>query len=506
MRMVIRSGPRNILDTWVGKAGSVAGTTYLAKVRPDSSEPLRLLAKADLLPLLLLAPERWRDNVMLNTPSGTISRLVLKTGTKPIELYRERPKDPWQMVKPMRTRAKSENVEAVLKALASMKVTSIEAQTTAKAPELRPDQRSLTVHSAQLGGAVELVLSPLDAKEPGKAMLTSSHRHGTFTVSGENLSALWWGVTELRDDRIIDADLDHLEQMEITGGPAGDVALRKEGDLWSVRLKGEWQSANDKRVRRLFEQIQELSVLEFVSDSASGLEEFGLVKPYLILRWSESDSKKEAAASSAPGTFAAAPVIGTQTALQLGLGKEGNVYGKLEDRPFVFRVPATILDLFPKDHVRWKSLMPLRFSPFSLRRITLAMGARPPVVLDYDPLAATWSGSSAGQSITAMIDGPKADMLAGKLGNLSVNDWLQNRSDAIERLANPAITVGISLLSEMGNVKSAIVEHTLSFSPAGDANTSALFYGRLDRSPDVFLMTRTELLQLVGSSVFKAAK
>jgi hypothetical protein len=505
IRLVVRGGPNLLLDTWVANSGAVTGTSYLSRVLPDKPQPQGLLVRADLQSLLTLPPDRWRDTVMLNVPPNTVSRLMLKAGHAPIEVYREKPRDPWQMVKPLRTKAKSDKVEAVLKALASMKVKGIEPQPTDVPSALKPDQLQITVHSAQLGGSVELRVSPMDAKQPNQATLTASHRHGNFTVAGENLEALWWGVTELRDDHILDVNADQLTQVEITGGATGDVALRKEADAWQLRDKGEWIAANDKRVVRMFEQIEEMSVLEFVTDSATGLGEFGLVKPYLTLRWAEQNAPAATSGTvAAGGSFSAAGVIGTQTALQLGLAKNGNVYAKFEDKPAVFRVPASLLDVFPRDNVRWRSLSVLRFSPFSLRRISLTMGARPPIVLDYDPLAATWTGSSAGQSITAMIDGPKADMLAGKLGSLVVSDWLQNRSDAGPKLASPAITVGISLLSEIGNLKSPLVEHQLIFAPVGDMASSALFYGRLDRSPDVFLIGRQELLQLVGNSVFKS--
>jgi hypothetical protein len=162
-----------------------------------------------------------------------------------------------------------------------------------------------------------------------------------------------------------------------------------------------------------------------------------------------------------------------------------------------------VLDLFPKDNVRWKSLSPLRFSQFSLRRIELAMGTQPPTILDYDPITAEWHAARAGQDLTGILDRVKADQLANKLGTMVVSDWVQNRTEAAKALSKPAITVGISLLAEAGNMQSEVRQHTFIFSPTQEGKTSAFFYGRLDQSPQFFIINRVELLDLLGHSVFR---
>jgi hypothetical protein len=504
IHLMVRAGPVALFDYWIGRPGAVQGTTYISQSRQDGTEPRRYLIRGELLSILTQSPETWRDGVLVNAPPGTVSKLVIKSEGTQIEISRDKPKAPWQITKPMRTKAKGPRVDALLKAVASLKITAIEPEAASTGLAAEGAQLQISLHSAQLGEAVQLSLSPADPKEPAKLRATASHRHGTFSVTGESTDLLWAGVNDLRDDRLLEVDTEKVQQVEIRGGIAGDVSLRREGDLWMVHLGSRWQDANTKRVDRMFEELKETSVLEFVTDSATSLESYGLVKPFLTLRWGEQPTEA-GTAPTATTPFTTSPLIGLSSELQIGLAEGGKVYARFEDKPFVYRVPAAVLDAFPRDNVRWKSLSPLRFSPFSLRSISLAMGAQPPVQLEYDPNSANWRCNRAGQDLTAMVERSKADALASKLGSLLVNDWLQNRSDGAKALQSPAISVSIGLLQEAGNLSSPVQQHQLLFAPTQDMSSSAFFYGRLDSSPDVFLIGRAELLELVGKSIFKDA-
>jgi hypothetical protein len=120
-------------------------------------------------------------------------------------------------------------------------------------------------------------------------------------------------------------------------------------------------------------------------------------------------------------------------------------------------------------------------------------------VLDYDPISAVWTGKRAGEDITPLIDRVKADRLAGKLGSLVVDDWAQDRTDGIKALQTPAITIQITLMSDLGNPQSADKTITLNLSPTVANTDTALYFGRLNDEPDVFLITRDTLRDLLQS-------
>ena len=197
--------------------------------------------------------------------------------------------------------------------------------------------------------------------------------------------------------------------------------------------------------------------------------------------------------------FAAAALIGTETELQFGQDAQGNVFAKYDGEPIIYRVGASVLQAVPRDNVRWKALNPVRFSQFALVRITISVGTNPPVILDHHPINATWKGSRAGEDLTSLIDQVKADHLVDKLGGLIVQDWVQDRTDGTKAMQNPAVTIQTTLLTEPGNLKSPTKVVTINFAPTVEGTDSALYYGRVDIGPDIFLITRDGLYALLAS-------
>jgi hypothetical protein len=246
-------------------------------------------------------------------------------------------------------------------------------------------------------------------------------------------------------------------------------------------------------------------VKEFVSDSAANLEPYGLHQPFLTLAWDRSSPTAAAALPDAASAklFSAEPFIGTNTALLFGQDTEGNVFAKYETEPFVFRVGASVLNGVPRDAARWNSLTPVRFSQFALLQIRISIGTSPPVELNYDPVSAAWTGNRAGQDFSARIDRVLADQLAGKLSELTAQDWLQDRTDGAKALQTPQITVQVTLLSEPGDLASAKKTVTVNFAPTVSATSSPMYYGRVDAAPDIFVIAKAELLSVLGRSVMR---
>jgi len=121
------------------------------------------------------------------------------------------------------------------------------------------------------------------------------------------------------------------------------------------------------------------------------------------------------------------------------------------------------------------------------------------VTLDYDPISAVWKGTRAGEDITSLIDRVKADRLVGKLGGLVVDDWAQDRTDGTKALQTPAITIQITLISELGNSNSPNKLITLNIAPTVANTDTALYFGRINEGPDIFMLTRDTLRDLLQS-------
>lgn len=494
----LQSAGRVVAECWVGNAAALEGACYLAIPGRNAGERTVLLAKTELPELLKKPVESWRDDHLLRVPAESVSRIALSNGHGQIEMRRDKPKSPWNLVKPLQTRGQNERINELLATILGLKISAV-APTDAKAtPPL--DALKLTVESPAFGRPLELnLLAPLDAKA-GKTTATISHRDHTFTITSDRLASLWAQLNELRDDHLARVDTEKVDGVVVKSDLAGEVALRKEGDHWLLQRHGVWEPANGERVAKVFEALNEHLVKEFVADSAANLEPYGLDKPFLTVAWNETGEKPNVDPTklkTSGKSFVASPLIQTDTALFFGQDKQGNVFAKYEDEPFIYRVGAAILNALPRDNVRWKALNPVRFSQFALRRITISVGTNPPRVLDYNPVSAVWTGSSAGEDWSSQIDRVKADHLADKLGSLVVEDWAQDRTEGTKALQTPVFTLQVTLLSEPGNLSSALKEQVINFAPTVPGTDTALYYGRLNDGPDVFLITRAALLDLL---------
>ena len=75
----------------------------------------------------------------------------------------------------------------------------------------------------------------------------------------------------------------------------------------------------------------------------------------------------------------------------------------------------------------------------------------------------------------------------------------QDRTDGTKALQLPAITFQVTLLSEPGNLASPNKTLLINFAPTVAGTDTALYYGRVNDGPDVFLITRSTLMELIRS-------
>lgn len=497
----IRSAGQTAAECWVGNASAIDGACYLAVPGKTANErPIHVVRTT--LPSLLKKPvESWRDDHLIRIPAESVSRIALSNGHGPIEVSRPKPKAPWDLVKPLQTRGHNERINEVLAAILGLKISTV-APTNELKTASPADALKITLTTPAFEKPVEMtLLTPPDVKG-GQTQAVIQHRQHSYTVTSDRLSQLWVQLNDLRDDHLGRVDAEKVDAVGVRSALAGEVALRKEGDRWQLQRHGAWEPANGDRIVKLFEALNEHRVKEFVADSAANVEPYGLDKPFIVLSWNETGDKpaNDLGGLKTPGkSFAVSPLITTNTVLIFGQDSQGNIFAKYEHEPFIYRVGASILNAVPRDNVRWKATNPVRFSQFALRQIAITLGTNPTVVLDYNPVTAQWSGNRASTDITAALDRVKADQLADRLGGITVDDWAQDRTDGTKALQLPAITFQITLLTEPGNLASPTKTLQLNFAPTVAGTDTALYYGRVNEGPDVFLITRSALMDLIRS-------
>lgn len=491
-KLRLTSGTKLLLDLWVGAPVAIDGSHYLAIQNSEGTEePAYYVGKTTLPDLLKPAPKDWRDGKLVRLAAEDISGMVLAQESGQIELARVDAKGRWAILKPLSARGNSEKINEMVSTLLNLEIKEaaevvgaqgggVLAPATGTA-EINPQALKVTLLAGEKTRAVELTLSkPQGDSIETKA--TTSQRRPVFTVQSKSLKDLWSQPNDLRDRMLARMEPDAIDKIKIESLTFGPVELVKQQESWFLKRHGRMEPANGDRVSGLFEALNTHEVVAFTSDSAANLSAYGLDKPFLTL------------------TFTSAG--GQEGKLLFGANESRTeFFAKFDSATSVYQIEPSLLPSIPQDGIKWKGLGALRFTQFALRRISLGVGTQPPVILNYDPTTAQWTGERAGRDISSMIDRVKADKLAGSLAKFSVQDWSADASNALIALKDPALRVVVTL-GEPGTNTGPTRDITLNFAPTQPGMDTTLYYGRVNENPDVFYVTRSALLELLPS-VFK---
>lgn len=196
----------------------------------------------------------------------------------------------------------------------------------------------------------------------------------------------------------------------------------------------------------------------------------------------------------------------------------------------------------------WKSRTLLGFHVSELKRFTLDY-QHAPLVLQYESIAESWSGTLGGVDITPNINPHRALNCVDRLRKIKVKEWLdENDADAIAKLEYPAFRVILELeqvdhseaeaivadaeelghdrMNEDGSYRedgaaAALQEdsslddqfrnqafavrpvkdvtYTIEITPVNNVDSTPLFYGRIKETGQIFLMSFEDAQSLASS-------
>ena len=488
-KVLFKAGEATLEECWFGAPAVLEDTAYVAyppRKGGDEEVVISYVARTDLPQSLQGFQSSWRDPKLLRLPEEIITNITLTQSSGQIELVRENEHMPWVLMKPLKTRGSKDRINELLSVLLNIEVieakdatpaTSNATATTGAAAAIPADEIRVHVEAKAHKLAFDLTIKkPVDPKG-SQTTATTSHRKPVFTVSAGNLDKLWVEPNSLRDHMLAQINGEMLDTIAITSSSFPEVKLRNEGGSWFLERHGNWEGANGERLTRMLEALNTHEITEFSADTAADLGPFGLDKPFQTITWTYPRFK---------------PIK-----LLFGSNEASTeFYAKYEDEPFVYRINPSLLPSLPPDPIKWKGLAALRYTTFALRRITMSYGAAPPLVLNYDPVTADWSGTLAGKDIAEKIDRVKADRISNKLAKFSVQDWSASRSDAVQALKTPLLRIQV-VLGEPGKKEGPLREVNLIFSPTQPNATTAFLYGQIEGDPDIFYITRRALEEIV---------
>ena len=463
---VSRSGPRGDVVVHAARVPVREAPKFREQAKP----------KFDLVAAVQLPPEAWRDAAILRFNPELVRHIELSAGTGLMDLQRDAA-GRWDFVKPLKTHASSDRVNAVLNALLQLTGKPLDKATDASTPAATGALPAMKVSFTLQGSTAPVELSlqpPVDLAADIPATVTG--RPGTFLL-GPKAAAIWkLQPNDLRDQRLAIINPDTTTAIRIRSATYPEVALDNQGGVWQLKRFGQSVGANIGRIQQLFAELNAAQIREFAGDAVNNLEPYGLQQPFLEFEWTENNRV---------------------SVLKFGLAQENRIYCQHDNDSSIFRVSPTLLSSLPPDAVKWQSLDVLSVSTLAVRRIVISEDKKPALTLIYDGQTGDWSGELAGRDISTVIDREKAEALLNKLADFKADAWVTDRTEGYLALKNPVLTVQVFAI-DIADLDAAPTPRTLVFAPAATTgSTTSSLYGRLDQNPDLFLINREQFREIL---------
>lgn len=505
----IRKGG-GVIGVVLGKPAAEPGTVYVqlenGDDRPDEVLVVRLPWKE---PLLARSPGEWRDSRLVRAAPDAIERIEVASGDGVLEIRRDRLSDEerkkkllavWQLSRPMEERADQELIsDHLLPGLVNARAESF-SEPGASPAVAGPSAVKVTVWS-EGGPENGEVLEVFPGTEGEVAWVQVAGRPGQARTGSDLLALRGCTLERMRDPKMAAIDARRLTTVILKDRVSGEIPMYLHQSTWYLAHDGLVHEANRQRVQSLADVFNNALVLEWF-DQPGPLADYGLDEPFLEITFGT--------ATHADRSRPAQPTPADSSTLRLG-ERQNRFYAQWSGRPTVMRFDGSILGSVPRDWIRYKSPRLLGFAPLSLRRLTLTEAPAPPLECVFDHSAgATWTAMRQGADVTEFLDRQQLERLVNKLSEFEANDWSSDPRPGLEALKHPVLTVDLVIEQfdeTSGEPKPVPVR--LSMAPTVAGQRTPLYYGRLNDDPNVFVMRRRlveELLVPVLKSKPEAAR
>lgn len=364
-------------------------------------------------------------------------------------------------------------------------------------------------------------------------------------------------LPELRSLRFADIDTKDIARVALLS-PSTSESLRlflvpgneenAVDDVWMYApARAAFKPAENAAVTNLLKGLSDIPVEEVVADGVPGedmsasLARYGLNNPtYLLMlqpnpcavRMSLFGLDMPLVKDRAPRTLAISratdPATGKRAwfGTELGLSSVSRLSTKL----------TRLLSLRPE---KWKSRSLADFPLSAVRRLTLDY-QQSPLVLDYDYIGESWTGTLGGADVTPRINPHRAEYYIRSLQKLKVQQWLDaDDADAVAALQKPLFRVKLELeITDYSDAEAAVIEQaandesnqgdaeqmlneeskegdklrdialaerpthretrTLEIAPAAYDSDKPFFYGRILETGEFFILSFDDAQSLAG--------
>jgi uncharacterized protein DUF4340 len=299
----------------------------------------------------------FRDHQITPFLTTQIDRVIVHQAAGDIELARQQ--NGWQIVRPIKARADDDIVNAALEKINATPILDFAENEKIPNAETENSGRSISLFSGD--EKVEIFCGSAVLNQPDKIYLRVPSRPSLLLVTNSFAQTINVKPNQLRDRRIARLNSDIIDRIKIDYAGAADLLLARHEDHWEIASQ-EKAPANAETVNRLIAALNRTDVQEFVSDTATDLNRYGLDAPALRIGFSSyaSDNTAESGAGEEP--------IAT---LAVGKLDKDAYFARIEEEPYVFSVSKQTVDSLPTHDFNFWPLDVLSLERSDLRSIEI---------------------------------------------------------------------------------------------------------------------------------------
>ncbi len=506
-----------------------------------------LVGTGSILPLFKAGIRQLRDHRPLLLHPSMPAHIEINNKGQRVTLERSAPTAPWMITHPLNLQTDPAAINALIGALQMLTAVRVHNPDETSVPDMTDDQVTTIainnfaaqtndengnpVFTKEEKGVTLRIYPPSDSSNPKETVkATVSDRQAVFELNqlpesyGEEgkkeemlpgVRNLPLALNQLRSKQLTDIADYKITGLSIRKGlqeypiiarfAAGDEQSGVKG-TWLYTADGSrYQEVNPDHLVAILRKIKEGKVTGFATDNPTDMSIYGLDAPELTLTMSLLPK---------PNEEPKPPVI-----VFFGRGADGSWYAQQAGTQTVVILDDNYMKELLANSLAWRRKSLFNFSRFDLKEMRLErIGMGSPLVLKFDKLDDSWTATKDGKDETLNINPNRANRYLMELEKLEAVAWLPlDDVNSLRALCNPVfrLTLVLQVYKDANPTESKpdssglsfapnqeVIEKTLilEIAPAGELGYSRFYYGRLNTSPNYFILNM-DAVRLLGASL-----
>lgn len=447
-------------------------------------------------------------------PDELRSLSIMREGTPAIFLTRDSAESPWAITTPIMSAAEQDYVDALVTALTRLKAVRIDNMEDVQLP---PAPQFTLTFTLQDGKPLGMKFYPPFASPADGQLLcyvTVENRPVVFTLPVEPrlrrkgpyaqlvneilslpvlppamqtriqtvsdttyVSDLKLALSQLRSQRLSNIEAKDIDRVLISSHyyPYPVRLLRIPGDadgqvqdIWMCSAGGQrFEEADTELVTQFLNNLSAVPVAGFVedflpgADMQAGIRKYGLNQPDYTLIVQPRECAARAVLFGVDIPLIKDRMPRTIYMKRYREGKDTYWVAIEQGMSSIYRLSPKMTSRFTFSQESWRKRSLVQFPISALRTLTLQF-QKAPLVLHYDYIDASWTGTLGGEDVSLRVNPHRTNYYVRHLQSIRVKQWLDpTDEEALEELRHPVFTVKLDLeIVDYSDVERITVQQT----------------------------------------------